>query len=84
MKAHLKDSSDPIRQGLNVTANCGKEIPNAYFVFIWDDAGLDVTVFDQPASLRGICKDCKIPWETRMRYGILPGQEALSSDEVPE
>lgn len=81
MKAHLKDSENSIKEGSTVVANCGLEIPNALFVFIWDDAGHDVTVFDNPENLRGICKNCKVPWEKRMRYGLVNGQEIRTKND---
>lgn len=75
MKAHLKDSDIPLIEGQDQAANCGQLVPKAAWVFIYGDADCNgAATMDR---LRGVCTKCQIPWETRMRYGMLPGEEAI-------
>lgn len=72
MKAHLKDSDSPIVLGRKVTANCGQEIPNTAFVFLWDEG------FEPSEFLNGlqICRKClEIPRTSRYVYGVVNAQE---------
>lgn len=76
MKAHITDSVDPLREGETLTANCGAEIANAYFVFYVDtSAGIG-------AQLNSLmtCKSCRETMSgKRYIYGIVPGQEARTA-----
>lgn len=75
MKAHLRDSDLPIKEGTTVIANCGAEIPQTRFVFFWDAS--EKLEFSW-SSFRGCCRKCMDgPVNHRYVYGCVPGQESL-------
>ena len=71
MRAHLRDSDSPIVEGNTITANCGKDVPNARIVLMWDaqEVGRCLTI-----PTRGVCRKCfVIPPTERYVYGIVSG-----------
>ena len=79
MKAHLKSSDEPIVAGRQVSANCGAEVSNSSFVFMWDR---DFVRIDKSCWLPNLCRKC-LEMETppeRYVYGIVNAQELLTSD----
>lgn len=75
MKTHLLDSSDPIIEGQTQTAICGASVPNAKFVFMWDEIEAGSLITSATFALR-ICRKCtETPFEKRYIYGIANGEE---------
>jgi hypothetical protein len=77
-KVHFLDVSEPdLKEGSELTANCGAVIKNAAFAMKFDfDLG-DVVNWSRTL----ICQQClEIEPEQRFIYGIMEWQEALQED----
>ena len=71
MKAHLVSSDDPVSLGLDVTANCGATVPNAYAVVMCETGG----AFNISPLI--CCRKCyESNLSQRYIYGIIEGQKA--------
>lgn len=78
MKAHLKDSDSPIVEGKTITANCGKDVPKAQIVLMWDSQEMGENL----AFGKNVCSKCLLtPPSERYVYGIVSGGEALARSE---
>ena len=73
MKAHLLDTPDPVKEGSDLLANCLTKIPNAKFVFLWDNENYPEFL---SVSMTRVCKVCaQSALKGRYVYGVVPGQE---------
>ena len=73
MKAHLLDSLDPLKEGSDLLANCLTPVPNAQFVFLWDNDNYPEFL---SVSMTRICRQCaQSALKGRYVYGIVPGAE---------
>ena len=75
IKTHLADSAEPLKEGVSLTAICGAVVPDAAFVFMWDDV-VDIDLL--LASLKGCCRQCTREFPNRTGcylYGIRSGEE---------
>lgn len=73
MKAHLKTSAVPIADNVAIVAECGESVPNAKFVFMWDE----VELCETPYLPRNVCRKCLgVVGFNGYLYGIVNGQEA--------
>lgn len=54
MKAHLLTTEFPIVSGQDQTADCGKEVPKAAIVFMWDEQAMGEGI----KYARNICREC--------------------------
>lgn len=74
-KAHLADSMEPLREGSDLTANCGAVVPKAQFVFLWDNENYPEFL---SVSMTRICQRCAgSDLDRKYIYGIVPAQEVL-------
>lgn len=77
MKAHLRDSDDPLVEGRDQTANCGAKVSSVKFVFFWDASS---SLKFEWETLFGCCVKCRqLPpsgKEGRYIYGIVNGEES--------
>jgi hypothetical protein len=82
VKVHLLDSSEPLREGVNLTALCGAEVPKAHLLFRNDwERGECTPALDRACSK---CMGAAMePRAFRYTYGILSGEEALRYRIVP-
>jgi hypothetical protein len=84
LKAHLKDSEDPLIEGQDYTAVCGKMVHKAAFTFVFTQGELS------HISLSTImfCKDCIKtpplgPLSGRYLYGMVDGETAKQAEIEP-
>jgi len=80
MKAHLLDSDDPLREGLEYIALCGKRVPDSSFVFMLDVDAESCNFYDSLNSLNTCPKCLNVEIEKRYVYGIRQAQ--ISRDEA--
>jgi len=82
MKAHLLTSEFPIVSGQNQTADCGKEIPKAQILFMWDEQGMGEVL----QYTRHICSDCYLkdqgPRQRALIYGITERRQDEQSTDT--
>lgn len=82
MKVHLASSDDPLSAGRDQDAACGKTVPKAVFLFVFD-MGLSGL-----ATLSSLlcCKRCadilKGGPSRRYLYGLANGEEAIHQGDV--
>lgn len=75
MKAHLADSNTPLKEGSDILANCGAQVPNGRFVFLWNN---DEYPEFLSVSMTRICHKCaELELEKKYVYGVVSGQEAM-------
>jgi hypothetical protein len=80
IKTHLADSAEPLKEGSKLLAICGAIIPDAAFVFMWDDAEV-MTSISGFLRLSASCRKCKLlPKTGRYQYGICSGEERKQSE----
>lgn len=74
-KIHTLDCDEPIISGATVKVNCGRDIPNAHPVFMFEMACRAIMAIN-PLLL---CRDCEKTESAakRMQYGIVNAQEIL-------
>jgi hypothetical protein len=78
IKTHLKQPDEPLKEGQNYFSLCGDVVPQAAFVFMWDEiamgamGGLDM-------SLR-LCRRCReMELTKRYIYGIRAAGEQVEA-----
>ena len=78
MKTHLANSSEPLKEGTKILAICGAFVPNAKFVFMWDETQMGAPVtLDEYTML--ICRTCcKTELSEAYTYGIREPKKAQS------
>lgn len=81
MKAHLISSDVPLIEAQSLLALCKTEVPNARFVFMWDEQEMGAA----PYYRSGICKKC-IDLQicanfARYIYGIATFREVRTQEE---
>lgn len=69
MKAHLKDTSQPLVEGSDVTANCGVVVKSAVAVGVIDNEDASVKVDGRSSFL--YCRECNALPFTGVRYSYL-------------
>jgi hypothetical protein len=77
-KVHFKDVPEPdLKEGSDLTANCGAIIKNAQFAMKFDfDLG-DIVDWN---TLR-VCQEClELEFDHRFIYGLISGQEARDAN----
>jgi hypothetical protein len=80
VKTHLADSEVPLKEGSKLLAICGAIVPDAAFVFMWDETANGVRASDiEMSGLLSQCSRCKkIRLTQRYLYGIVSGQESAT------
>jgi hypothetical protein len=81
-KVHLRDSDVPLKEGSDLIAMCGTEVPKAAFVLMWNESEAGLLF---PNSLSRFCKKCVLAniepaAVPRYWYGILPGEETVQHE----
>lgn len=80
MKAHLFISDMPERDNQTLMALCGKEVPSAKFVFVFDQS------FDQHCNINVLttCRKClQAELNQRYVYGLVSGQQLITGENGP-
>jgi hypothetical protein len=84
MKVHLAHFHYPLIEGREIGAACGRRIPNAKFVHIFDD--VKVGSDDWMADLYSVncCRKCYFAavdgFQNRYIYGIVSGEDAKQAE----
>ncbi len=75
MKIHLVTSNEPLKDGEDITANCGSKVPKAALKYWFDLSEEDAAFLN---SLK-TCRGCYATKTKRGRYlsGVVSGQEAM-------
>ena len=72
IKTHLADSQEPLKEGTSLRAVCGVTVPDATFLFMWDEQGESLDV-----SRLKCCGKCKAgSLRARYIYGIRSGEDS--------
>lgn len=79
IRAHLLDVAEPIKEGTNLLANCLTPVPNARFVFLWDNEHYPEFL---SVPMSRICRECaKSELKGKYVYGIVNGQQMMDRNE---
>jgi hypothetical protein len=79
IRAHLLDTQEPVKEGSNLLANCLTPVPNARFVFLWDNEHYPEFL---SVSMSRICRECaKSELRGRYVYGIVNGQQTMDRND---
>lgn len=74
VKAHIANSSDPLKEHSDIEAVCKFVVVNAEFVMMWDMKRIKPALED--SEWRGVCRKCvDVPLEKDRVYLIVNGQE---------
>jgi hypothetical protein len=77
LQPHFCDSDEPLKEGFDIIANCGALVPNAEFVFLWNNDEFPEFL---SVSMTRICRTCaQLELEKRYVYGIIAAQEILDA-----
>jgi hypothetical protein len=81
IKTHLADSEVPLKEGSKLLAICGALVPDAAFVFMWDETGIKNSDFTVMLGRLGMCGHCAKRQATqRYIYGIRSGEEQKQTE----
>ncbi len=81
IKTHLADSDSPLKEGTKLLAKCGAIVPDAAFVYEWND-----DVLNWPDFFRSVCircqKQCASVTLKRYIYGLRSGEESKQTKSL--
>ena len=81
MKAHLKSSDEPLKEGQDHSALCGQVVNKAQFVFFFDSDKFE-SFLEMLSPLRFCSKCARMEIAGRYIYALIPGQEVEIDEDI--
>jgi hypothetical protein len=79
---HFCDVDEPLKEGVDLQANCGARVAKAHFIFLWDN---DLVPEFLSVSMTRLCPRCaRLPLNRKYVYGIAAGEEMLHLEDELE